>query len=563
MSSNLKPQDNLVELIGVYGDDSTHAASAWTSTTRDITPEKRARVPKLLNMLAKDGHHCYDPETEILTENGWKYFYNLSSKDKVAAVDILTKKINFEIPQDIFVDSYNEPLYQIKGQQIDLLVTKGHRMVVSQKRNPKTGFGNEEFQTVEEVQGKTRKYLKAGINTNSNKLSEDFAKLLGFFVGDGYSTSRNSLVFHIKKDREINFLKSLSKSYDVKKNANDNYVITKDGLGEWFRKNCYSSDGSKKLPDEFLTYGNNDFNLILEGLKNSDGTKKRNTFVYYTTSEILKNQLLAFAAINSSVFTISFTQPKNEKWSKLYKLNFSKRIKPEVAFSQKNRSKTYKENWIDYSGKVYCVTVSTGAVIVKRNDKVMVSGNTPFEKSSLHFLVTTDIASHIHIIKHRIGVAVNGESARYKELKDDKFYVPNDWDEEERLTYVKFMEDAYKQYHNALERLQRKYVDEQGLNLSDARKRAKESARLYLPYGNQIQADVMFNFRSFYHFLSLRYSTHAQKEIQDIAQKMLVQVEATNKFPATLRAFELIDESGNIRAPFTNHFHLPSYENDN
>jgi len=186
--------------------------------------------------------------------------------------------------------------------------------------------------------------------------------------------------------------------------------------------------------------------------------------------------------------------------------------------------------------------------------------HTPFEKSSIHFLVTTDIASHIHIIKHRIGVAVNGESARYKELKDDKFFIPNDWDEEERTNYVKFMENAYNEYHNALERLQTKYVSDQGFALSDARKRAKESARLYLPYGNQIQADVMFNFRSFYHFLSLRYSTHAQKEIRDIAKKMLEQVVATNQFPITLQAFGLTDANGNIRAPFTDHFHLPAYE---
>lgn len=54
---------------------------------------------------------------------------------------------------------------------------------------------------------------------------------------------------------------------------------------------------------------------------------------------------------------------------------------------------------------------------------------TPFEKSSFHFLVTTDIASHIHILKHRIGVSVNGESARYKELKEDNYYLPPDWDE--------------------------------------------------------------------------------------------------------------------------------------
>lgn len=52
--------------------------------------------------------------------------------------------------------------------------------------------------------------------------------------------------------------------------------------------------------------------------------------------------------------------------------------------------------------------------------------HTPFEKSTLHFLVDTDIATHIHLIKHRIGVSVNAESARYKELKEDKFYLPVD-----------------------------------------------------------------------------------------------------------------------------------------
>ncbi len=46
---------------------------------------------------------------------------------------------------------------------------------------------------------------------------------------------------------------------------------------------------------------------------------------------------------------------------------------------------------------------------------------TPFEKSCIHFLVNVDQATHIHLLKHRIGVAINGESARYKELKEDKY----------------------------------------------------------------------------------------------------------------------------------------------
>ena len=51
---------------------------------------------------------------------------------------------------------------------------------------------------------------------------------------------------------------------------------------------------------------------------------------------------------------------------------------------------------------------------------------TPFEKGVVHFLIDCDIASHIHLLKHRIG-SINAESARYKELKEDKFYLANDW----------------------------------------------------------------------------------------------------------------------------------------
>src|SRR3990167_2121496 len=106
------------------------------------------------------------------------------------------------------------------------------------------------------------------------------------------------------------------------------------------------------------------------------------------------------------------------------------------------------------------------------------SHGTPFEKSTLHFLVTCDIASHIHILKHRIAVSVNSESARYK-----------------------------------------------------------ESTRFYLPYGSQLTMDVSFNLRSFLHFQGLRNSEHAQLEICDISQRMLEQVRATGDFTHSLAGF--------------------------
>ena len=168
--------------------------------------------------------------------------------------------------------------------------------------------------------------------------------------------------------------------------------------------------------------------------------------------------------------------------------------------------------------------------------------HTPFEKSSLHFLLTTDIATHIQFLKHRVGVSINGESARYKELKDDKYYVPQDWPESEVSLYCEHLEDSLKKYHECLVRLVTGGMD---------RKRAKESARMYLPYGNQITMDVMFNFRSLMHFAGLRYSVHAQKEIRDMAQTILEKVASLPEFRLSLQAFNLIDEDGKLKEPFT------------
>lgn len=162
---------------------------------------------------------------------------------------------------------------------------------------------------------------------------------------------------------------------------------------------------------------------------------------------------------------------------------------------------------------------------------------TPFEKSSLHFLVTVDQATHIHLLKHRIGVSINGESARYKELKEDKTYLPEDWkgtgDESDTwLSRLKdYTEEGNRLYHKCLE----------DLTPVLGRKRAKESARFFKTFNSQIDMDLMFNFRSFVHFQRLRNSEHAQKEVRELAQSMLDIVKGLegNPFEHTIKAFKL------------------------
>lgn len=207
----------------------------------------------------------------------------------------------------------------------------------------------------------------------------------------------------------------------------------------------------------------------------------------------------------------------------------------DITHAQSAWTSTYRE-----------LTSEKFARMDKLIDKLIMEGHhTPFEKSMLHFIARTDIATHIHILKHRIGVSVNGESARYKELgnregcEDDKqldrFYVPSDWPEGLRFDLAQHAMDCYDRYHAAIDCMVDKGIK---------RKRAKESARFFLPYATQLRIDMSFNFRSFMHFTILRDSRHAQKEVRWLAQECRRLVEAhSTDFKLTFAAFDKMIET--------------------
>jgi flavin-dependent thymidylate synthase len=179
----------------------------------------------------------------------------------------------------------------------------------------------------------------------------------------------------------------------------------------------------------------------------------------------------------------------------------------------------------------------------------------PFRKSYLDFQITGDIASHIHCLKHTVGCEINSESARYKELRD-KWYLPKDWagkkvnleaiEYESLLTFLMDTEfssypldwqDVLDKYSVLGHKLYHLACDQLAPTLG--RKRAKESARYFLPYNKQLDYDMQMSFQAFIHFQNMRNSEYAQVEIQAIAQQMLELVRAIpgNPFRYSLEAF--------------------------
>ena len=177
----------------------------------------------------------------------------------------------------------------------------------------------------------------------------------------------------------------------------------------------------------------------------------------------------------------------------------------------------------------------------------------PFRFSSFVFGMTTDVATHIQKLKHKVILeAENGESARYKELSEDKFYLPNDWEKvklsQESSIYGSFSErfGVNHNWQSVLENYTKLGNDLYHQCLKDltpvlGRKRAKESARYFKTYNSQINTLNKFSFDGVVQFSYKRNTEHAQKEIAFVAQEMINCIKNIegNPFKYSLKAWNL------------------------
>lgn len=342
---------------------------------------------QLCKKLQASGHMCYDDQTEVLTDSGWKLWKDLTEVDELAAIDIKSKNIIFEKPINLYNYRYDGDLYKLEGISVDLAVTPNHNMVVSYRKSGNI-WSDYRLESATDIGTKPRRYLKAGTYAGNRdkclyylpmESSKEFFKLLGFFVGDGYASSTNQIQFRLKKERKIKFLYSLG--YTVQKLQNNKYAINASNLGKWFRSHCYDPSGNKLIPTWIIHESIEIRNSLLIGLKNSDGSIKRKTWQYCSTSKQVMDILQILLHLNNLSGNLydSYVTHKDGRRSWFGKIIVSNRNTPRVELEQTGRSHTYNLGYYPYSGQVYCATVSTGAIIVRRGGKVIVSGNSPFE----------------------------------------------------------------------------------------------------------------------------------------------------------------------------------------
>ena len=305
---------------------------------------------------------CYSEDTQILTDSGWKLFAELTASDKVAQV-LDDGTFEFVIPLEIIIQEYEGDMYHFHDThgKVDLIVTPNHRMVTTFKGKEKIVFaeslpsGNHNY-----------KMLRSAKRSGGTSEITPMERLKIAFQADGaYTTSGNKIRFGVKKQRKINELRILA--------TDCNIPIKEYSLSDGRTEIVFDVDATEF--DKHLNWI--DFSsmtalkaqaMIAEVAK-WDGTIRDDGRIKFDTSIKEVADVVSMLALYAGYASHQTEREDNRKsiFSNMHTCNIMKN--PNIG------GQAWKKTVVPYSGKVVCVKVPSGKVLVKRNNCTLVSGN--------------------------------------------------------------------------------------------------------------------------------------------------------------------------------------------
>lgn len=336
---------------------------------------------KILSEIARD-ESCLTGDHEVLTEKGWK---RLDALDKTELVAQYTKdkKIEFVRPTGYVDKHYEGDLYTYKNQKghYEFEMTADHR-VIWRDAIPKTIEENvaSEFRPACSKQIIACGLKKGGdIDTLSPVDRLRIAVQADGHLHDqilrdgsisGYHTLHILLTRGRKKDRIEQLMKDLPDTFKykvcpVKDNPNElcykfwvpiEYQISKDF--EWVDLTRITGNWAREFITELAYWDGH--------LRNGDLSN-----IYYSTCRSdVADSVQAIAALTGwRCFRGIQVDSRKESYKDMHRLTILPNKDFYSAGTPKNMTKA------PYSGRVYCVEVPSGMFLVRKNNKVAVTGN--------------------------------------------------------------------------------------------------------------------------------------------------------------------------------------------
>jgi phosphoribosylamine-glycine ligase len=356
---------------------------------------------------------CYDEETEVLTESGWKRFREVSMEDHFASLNPETEEIVFHQPSNIVTFDHHEKMIRIKNRATDLLVTPDHQMFgqegtkyrkqkqwgfVSAKDLPHqfvvprsghwVGHERELFELPPlQPSGEGHRDMSqlAQRHRNLARFTEpmfipmdDWLAFLGLWLAKGW-TSASSYQVGVA---QVNPRKAEIMSGVIERLPFE-FKREKSGW-KCYDKRLWSylaplgAALTKYIPTEYKQLSPRQLTILFDHMCLGDSnTQKTGLRIYYTSSPRLADDVQEILLKLGRVGLIkSRLRPGGSIGDRKFKevhtsYEVIERIEKLTAWLDRRDTET-----VDYQGRVYCVTVPYHTLYVRRNGKPMWCGNT-------------------------------------------------------------------------------------------------------------------------------------------------------------------------------------------
>lgn len=341
--------------------------------------------------------HCFDQETEIYTNKGWKFFKDLDKSELVYTINPNTLNVEWQKPINYISYRYKGKMFYYENSRFNLMVTPQHKILV---QNMDNSVKNKSWKLKEAIKvgRKSKNRMLSGINwqgkiKNSELLAgekvdiELYLKFMAYWLADGSCTkdrgSYNIKIAQCENDWMYEELKEIPfKIYKCK----ESLMIHNKELGNDLSKfgKCtekYIPENIKELNPELIriflmAYAKTDGH-IRKG-KNWKGYQFNDSIVFFTTSDKMASDLgeLILKAGGRPSYYLNKIQGKEIEFRNgKYRIN-----KDCWVISWNTQIHTWISNLniseVDYNDNVYCVEVlKYNTVLVRRNGKVCWSGN--------------------------------------------------------------------------------------------------------------------------------------------------------------------------------------------
>ena len=399
---------------------------------------------------------CHDEETEVLTDHGFKKFNEVITFDnshnhiigeiksspkpgiKIACFNDKNQQLEYHEPSRSFVGQYSGEMYHFKNDKIDLKVTPGHELFISDlkyeysgnKSLRKTYWGDWHKVKARDLNLKDTSKFRSKINWSGNKdiktvnvigkevPIELYLEFLGYLLSEGwlYNKGRHYNVgicqtykkYQPEMSECINKFaaiigKNVSNSVQKRKAKNPKWndvwvgnLFGKD-IYEFFKKEVSDENGNSKsfhkiIPRWVMDLDPSLLNILLEALVKGDGShytnpKGGNRFAYHSTSQQLADDVyeIVYKCGHVPIKIIQKDDRKSKKLNQVRKpintvlwSHSDNGSFPNIYKTSRNSQTKVKNvllNKVEYNGKVWCFTVPTGLFITRRGGKITIQSN--------------------------------------------------------------------------------------------------------------------------------------------------------------------------------------------